>query len=224
MRIFLATLTLSLWAAAVASAGVQGHVTFQPKRGQAPDPAETLIWLQPIQVDRLPKVSPSTLQVVTKSKTLQPHVLIVPIGSVVKFPNDDYVTHNIFSVSPNNNFDLGLYRRGTGKSNKFTSAGVVNVYCNVHPQMSAVLQVVDSPYYTQADAKGEFSLDKVVPGKYRLVAWNELGGSARSDIEVDSAGRVKGTVELLLDSRSEKTLSHLNKYNQPYSKGPSKDY
>jgi len=215
---------LGVCGVSAASAAVAGKVTFQPKRGQAPLPGETLIWLQPVKVEHLPKVPAATLQVATRSKTLVPHVLVVPVGSTVKFPNEDFVTHNIFSVSPNNKFDLGLYRRGTGKSNKFTTAGIVNVYCNVHPQMSAVLQVVDSPYYTQADEKGEYSLLDVVPGKYRLVAWNETGGSARSEIEVDSAGKVKGMTNLLLDSRTDRSASHLNKYGQPYSTGSSKDY
>ncbi|HVT04486.1 MAG TPA: hypothetical protein VHL58_14055 [Thermoanaerobaculia bacterium] len=220
----MATLMLILFGASAASASIIGRITFQPKRGQAPIPAETLIWLQPIKVENLPKLTPMTLQVAARSKTLVPHVLLVPVGSTVKFPNSDYVTHNIFSVSPNNKFDLGLFRPGMGKSNKFTSAGVVNVYCNIHPQMSAVLQVVDSPYYTQADGSGQFSLDHVVPGKYRLVAWNELGGSARSEIEVDSSGKATGTTTLLLDSKSERVSRHLNKYNQPYTTGPSKDY
>ncbi|HVT04485.1 MAG TPA: hypothetical protein VHL58_14050 [Thermoanaerobaculia bacterium] len=208
---------LSLCGATVVSAAITGKVTFQPKRGQAPLPAETLIWLQPIKVEHLPKAPTApSLQVASRAKTLVPHVMVVPVGSTVIFPNEDFVTHNIFSVSPNNKFDLGLYRKGTGKSNKFTNAGVVNVYCNVHPQMSAVLQVVDSPYYTQADANGQFSLENVVPGKYRLVAWNELGGSARIEIEVDSSGKAKRTTNLVLDSKSERTSTHLNKYNQPY--------
>jgi len=88
---------------------------------------------------------------VTRGKMLLPHVMAVPLGSTVEFPNDDPISHNLFSLTTNNSFDLGLYRKGAGKSQKFDTPGIVNVYCNVHPAMSAVIHVMATPFYAFAD-------------------------------------------------------------------------
>src|SRR5258708_13133224 len=117
---------------------------------------------------------------VTRGKALVPHVLAIPVGSTVEFPNDDPISHNLFSLSSGNTFDLGLYRKGAGKSYKFDKPGLANVYCNVHPNMSAVIHVMTSPFYTFADPTGVYTLADVPPGKYRLVAWNGPGGQTEA--------------------------------------------
>jgi len=157
----------------------------------------------------------------TRGKTFVPHVLAVPAGSTVAFPNEDPISHNLFSLTPGHTFDLGLYRRGPGKSRQFESAGVVNVYCNVHPNMSAVVHVMDTPWYGFADANGDYSFD-VPAGQYRLVAWNEQGGTAASDIDVRSDGKITGATLLTIDGRNFRTVAHTNKNGQAY-KAP-KDY
>src|SRR4051794_5150525 len=160
---------------------VSGKVDFLTKRGQRPNLAETVVWAEPVGV-KAPKLTiTNSYEMVTRAKTLMPHVLMIPAGSTVAFPNQDPIAHNLFSLSPGNNFDLGFYRNGPGRARKFDAPGVVNVYCNVHPNMSAVIHVMPTPYYTFADATGAYSLT-VPAGKYRLVAWNELGGMAESMI------------------------------------------
>src|SRR5947207_6107918 len=146
---------------------VGGKVSFVTKRGQNPVISETLIWLEPIGA-RGPKPVPAKFQMVTRGKMVLPHVLAIPAGSTVEFPNDDPILHNLFSLSSNNAFDLGLYRRGAGKSQKFDTPGLVNVYCNVHPNMSAVIMVMDTPYYAFSDQTGTYSLTNVPAGRYRL--------------------------------------------------------
>lgn len=71
---------------------------------------------------------------------------MVPAGSTVRFPNQDSILHNVFSVSRANRFDLGLYRRGEGKSATFRQPGVVRVFCNVHHSMVAYVVVVETPH------------------------------------------------------------------------------
>src|SRR6266576_2599956 len=162
---------------------VGGKVSFVTKRGQNPVISETLIWLEPVGT-KAPKAVPGKFQMVTRGKMVLPHVLAIPVGSTVEFPNDDPISHNLFSLSSNNAFDLGLYRRGAGKSQKFDTPGIVNVYCNVHPNMPAVSQVMATPYFAFADGNGNFTVTNVPPGKYRLVAWNEQGGQSEVPLEI----------------------------------------
>ncbi len=218
-RIFLVAGVCTLLVSGLDAATVSGKVTFLTARAQRPVLNETLVWLDPAA--KTAKKAGSTFTMTTRSKTFLPHVLAVPAGSTISFPNEDPISHNLFSLTPNYTFDLGLYRKGPGKTHKFDAPGVVNVYCNIHPNMSAVVHVMNTPYYGFADASGNWKLD-VPPGKYRLNAWNEQGGSVAADIEVKSDGSVAGTTNLTIDGRNFRLAQHTNKFGKAY-KAP-KDY
>jgi plastocyanin len=220
--VFFLTCAVAL-ANTLAAATVSGKVSFVTKRGQNPVVNETLVWLEPAG-GKLLKKPPATFQMITRGKALVPHVLAIPVGSTIEFPNDDPISHNLFSLSANNAFDLGLYRRGAGKSQKFNSAGLVNVYCNVHPNMSSVIEVMNTPYYVFTDASGNYALTDVPPGRYRLTAWNEQGGQTESPIEVAPSGSVSGNLALMIDSRNYRLTQHLNKLGKPYQAPSVKDY
>ncbi len=217
----LATLAIALSGGCLEAAPVTGSVGFVTKRGQHPVVNETLVWLEPAGA-RAQRRAPETVQVTTRSKTLIAHVLAVPVGSTVTFPNEDPISHNLFSLSSGNSFDLGLYRRGAGKSEKFDTPGIVNVYCNVHPNMSAVIHVMATPYYTFADANGRYSFD-VPPGRYKLLAWNEQGGITESAIDVGAAG-LPTPVAVTIDSRNFRVTEHLNKLGKPYQAPSTREY
>ena len=212
----------TLAALPLTAANVTGKVTFVTKRGQNPVAAETLVWVEPV-AGRAPRVTPGTFQITTRNKTLVPHVLAIPVGSTVTFPNDDPISHNLFSLSSNNAFDLGLYRRGAGKSQKFDTPGIVNVYCNVHPNMSAVIHVMATPYFAFADANGNFSVPNLPPGRYRLVAWNEQGGQNEAPVEIAAAG-APPAIALTLDSRNYRASQHMDKAGKPYKAPSSREY
>jgi plastocyanin len=218
-RFLLVTAVSVLCLAELSAATVNCKVMFLTKRGQRPVVNETLVWLD--AEGKAPRRPGTTVQMTTRSKTFLPHVLAVPAGSTVNFPNEDPISHNLFSLTPGNTFDLGLYRKGPGKSQKFDAPGVVNVYCNVHPNMSAVVHVMATPYYGFADAAGNYSFD-VPPGRYKLTAWNEQGGSASSQLVVGSDGKVAGATLLTIDGRNFRATQHTNKFGQTY-KAP-KDY
>lgn len=217
-RFLLVTCVLTvLCASELGAVVVTGKVMFQTKRGQRPVVNETLVWLD--AAGRAPKKPAAAFTMTTRSKEFLPHVVAVPAGSTVNFPNEDPIAHNLFSLTPGNTFDLGLYRRGGGKAHKFDTPGVVNVYCNVHPNMSAVVHVMSTPWYGFADANGNYSFD-VPPGKYRVTAWNEQGGSVSQEIDVKNASM---TVPLLtIDGRNFRLVQHTNKFGKTY-KAP-KDY
>ena len=219
-RFLLIAAAASVVATAVSAATVNGKVMFMTRRGQNPVVNETLVWLEP--AGKTWKKPPAAFTMTTRSKTFLPHVLAVPAGSTVNFPNEDPIAHNLFSLTPGNTFDLGLYRRGAGKAHKFDAPGTVNVYCNVHPNMSAIVHVMSTPFYGFADPNGNYSFD-VPAGRYRLVAWNEQGGvSAPSDIEVKADGTVGGATLLTIDGRNFRVSQHKNKFGQTYR--PPKDY
>jgi plastocyanin len=191
---------------------VTGKVHFITRRGQQPVVKETVVWLEPL--GRAPKRPPQSSVMTTRNKTFLPHVMVVPAGSTVSFPNEDPIAHNLFSLTPGNTFDLGLYRKGAGKAHKFEAPGVVNVYCNVHPNMSAVVHVMSTPYYGFTDAQGNYSFD-VPAGKYRVTAWNEQGGSATQDIEVIDA-QPAALKLLTIDGRTFRATQHKNKFGKTY--------
>jgi plastocyanin len=218
-RFLLFASLMTLAATTLDAATVNGKVMFQTKRGQQPVINETLVWLD--AAGKTFKKPASTFTMTTRSKTFLPHVLAVPAGSSISFPNEDPIAHNLFSLTPGNTFDLGLYRRGAGKTHKFETPGTVNVYCNVHPNMSAVVHVMSTPYYGFADANGNYSFD-VPAGKYRVTAWNEQGGIQSADIEVGADGKVTGSTLLTIDGRNVRLMQHKNKFGQTYR--PPKDY
>jgi hypothetical protein len=211
------------FASSLSAATVAGKVTFVTKRGQNPVIGETVVRLEPIGV-RAPRIAPGRFQMVTRGKMVLPHVLAIPAGSTVDFPNDDPISHNLFSLSSGNAFDLGLYRKGAGKSEKFDNPGLVNVYCNVHPNMSAVILVMNTPYYVFSDSNGNYSLMNVPPGHYNLIAWNEQGGESASPLDVSATGNVSGNMALVIDSRNYRLTQHLDKNGKPYQAPSLKDY
>jgi hemoglobin len=107
-----------------------------------------------------------------RNKTFAPHLMAVPVGSTVAFPNFDSIYHNVFSLSAPQRFDLGLYKSGDMRQVVFDKPGIIRLGCNIHANMSAYLVVVDAPHYVVAE-DGNFSFRSLKPGKYRVQAWSE---------------------------------------------------
>ena len=101
-----------------------------------------------------------------------PPVLVVPVGTVVEFPNRDPFFHNVISFSPAKRFDLGRYPRGESKSVTFDEPGVVKVYCEVHRFMRAAVVVVENTHHAIVGKDGHFRLEGVPAGRHRLVVWD----------------------------------------------------
>ncbi len=177
----------------------------------AEDVGEAVVWLStPAPMP----VTPVDAEIGTSGKEFSPHVLVVPAGSTVAFPNHDPFNHNGFSLSEGNAFDLGLYGRGQTRTARFARPGVVRVYCNVHAQMSAIVVVRDTPYFARPSGDGSFALAAVPPGQYRLHLWHERAPEVTRDLTVPETGVADLTLEL--DARGYQFQPHLNKYGQPY--------
>jgi plastocyanin len=119
-----------------------------------------------------------------RDKTFIPHVLPVTVGSTVYFPNNDSVLHNVFAEFEAARFDLGQYPHGVTLQRRMPKVGVVALLCNIHPDMSAYIVVVDTPYYATTGSDGSFKIPRVPPGTYTLKVWHESGAAFTDRITV----------------------------------------
>ncbi len=144
---------------------------------------------------------PATVTLTQKDRRFDPEVVVIPVGSTVSFPNDDPIFHNVFSLSKVKSFDLGYYPIGQTRMVRFDRAGVVQVYCHLHADMSAAILVLDTDRWTQPKDGGSFSLQNIPPGDYELVAWHRTAGFFRRPITVRSHETV--TVNLTIPLQAE---------------------
>ena len=174
-------------------------------------PAQAVVYAEPL--DRAVPPKPVRVALTQKGKTFTPDVLGIPVGSTVEFPNEDAIFHNVFSLSPPIPFDLGLYRAGSSKSRSFLTPATYRVFCNIHPQMTALVFVVPTPFVTVTSRDGAFSLD-LPPGSYRVTVVSGRSVPAVKEVSVPSAGtRVEG---LELDERAFADEPHKNKFGKDY--------
>jgi hypothetical protein len=158
-------------------------------------------------------------QLVQKNKQFVPHVMAVEVGSIVAFPNRDPFFHNVFSLFNGKRFDLGLYEAGSTRSVLFDRAGICYIFCNIHSQMSAIVVVVNTPYFAVSNKLGEVVIPDVPPGRYKLNLWEEHCSAenlkqASRDVTVGIETFSLGTIRL---QRSRKlVLVHPNKYGRKY--------
>jgi hypothetical protein len=131
-----------------------------------------VLWLEP--VDRpVPALPPKHVEMLQKDKLFQPHVVAISLGSTVDLPNLDLIFHNAFSNFSGQPFDIGLYPPHTSKSVTFRHAGIVRVFCNIHATMSAIIAVLNTPWYAVSVATGQYAIDGVPPGEYQLRIFHE---------------------------------------------------
>lgn len=174
-----------------AVAALQGVVA----GGGALGPGGTVIVLRRLGA-ATPRPRPATGKVIVqRGKTFVPRVLAVPVGTAVEFLNEDEISHNVFSLSKPNDFDLGLYKRGLARSKQFDTPGPVQLLCNIHTSMVGYVFVADSPWFAQADSSGAFAIRGVPPGEYQLEAWHEAAGSVtRQNVRIEGDLKVALTV------------------------------
>jgi plastocyanin len=156
-----------------------------------------------------------TVEMVTHRKEFRPRVLVVPAGTKVRFPNQDPILHNVFSVSGGNAFDVGLYGKGPGKEVTFREPGVVRVFCNVHQSMTAYVVVLGTPHFATPDARGGFHLAGLPAGPGTLSVWHERGEMLAREVTLPASAPLR--VELPV-SRP-RVPRHLNKFGKAYRTG-----
>jgi plastocyanin len=196
----------------------------------AQDHSNVAIWLTPlddsdgtyaaVSASSLTLAGHQSLQLVQRNKSFEPHVLMIRTGSTVQFPNKDPFFHNVFSLFDGKRFDLGLYEGGSSNSARFDRPGVSFLFCNIHPEMSAVVVAVGTPYFALSDHTGRVVFTNVPNGRYRLHVWYERSSSEdlkalERVVTISDSSRSLETVQVI-DSGDFK-LTHKNKYGQDYT-------
>ena len=213
------------------AAQVNGKVTAEVNLLQADhstrpfaDKARVVVWLSSLD-DPMPSVAGDRnshrYQMVQRNKQFEPTLLVVPVGAFVDFPNKDPWFHNVFSLYQGKRFDLGLYQAGTVHSVRFDKPGASYIFCNIHPQMSAVVLAIDSTYFGISDPTGRVSLGEVPSGRYRLHVWyqgssQKVLDALQREITVNAGKRDLGTLQVLANAPTQ--VTHQNKYGQDYDR------
>ena len=184
------------------AADLSGEVKVTGRSGSVP----TYVYAEPVGGGA---VKPGHFTMAQHDKQLAPHVLVIPAGSTVDFDNQDPILHNVFSKTKPGDFDLGLYK--TSKPVVFKYANTYRVFCNIHPEMTAVIVVVPTSYIAEVSADGRYKLD-LPAGKYKVTAWSEHAASpATVDATAGSA-----VPPLTLDESHYVELPHKNKFGKDY--------
>jgi len=206
-----ATLVLAFLATPpVTAAVISGHVVMTQNGRPRPDASNTVVWIEGLRHG----VGVSRGEMKSSSKRFLPRVVAVSREATVEFPNVDPIYHNVFSVSGGNRFDLGLYRSGVSKSKKFEEAGLVRIYCNIHPQMVGFVMVVDSDFLAVTGPDGTFRFEGVPAGARVIRAWHEEGQEVRQPVTVGAASDSPLTIRM--DVSGFKPEPHKNKYGKEY--------
>jgi len=210
-------LTFPLLAAAQARITGQVEVEHPSHAKGEKDSANVVVSLVP-EGNTPIEVTPKRYRLAQKNKSFEKHLLVIPTGSIVDFPNFDPIFHNVFSLFEGQRFDLGLYETGSSRSVKFSKPGVSYIFCNIHPQMEAIVVSLPTSWYAVTGPKGTFSIDDVPPGRYGLRVWYERANPedlSRLNRVVTVAGDTNFG-SMTIRETSEVPPPHKNKYGRDY--------
>ncbi len=204
----------------LAAASVTGTVTLADSGARGHDESGVVVSLQPLSAHVT--TAPQRARMLQKNKTFTPHVLAVTVGSTIDFPNADPIFHNAFSNFNGQVFDIGLYPPGKSRSVVFRQAGVVRVFCNIHPAMSAVIVVLDTPYFGVTGRDGRYHIADVPPGFYRRLVFDERAtpevlAAQSGDVEVIAAAN--SLPALTISEAGYLPAQHPNKFGKSYPHG-----
>ena len=152
--------------------------------------SDAVIYVEAIPAEinaALAATAPPPPRLAQKDQMFAPRVVAIAAGGAVDFPNQDPIYHNVFSVSPAKRFDLGKYPRGSSRSVVFQKPGIVNVFCDIHSDMSAFIVVVPKSAWARPAADGHYAIKGLPAGRYTLQWWHPdfTGGSATVEVSAD---------------------------------------
>jgi plastocyanin len=179
-----------------------------PPDARAPRPGEmsnVVVYLEPRGDAPRPELAPPShpAEMRQDEERFEPRMLAVTRGTTVSFPNDDDVYHNVFSLARARTFDLGRYPKGSTRTVRFERAGVVQVFCHIHADMSATVLVLDTPFFATPAADGRFRLDGVPPGDYTIVGWHERARPVRKRVRVVAGESARAALSIPLPPEAE---------------------
>ncbi|HTF70847.1 MAG TPA: hypothetical protein VK638_50070 [Edaphobacter sp.] len=200
------------------------------KHKDATSAENVVVWLSPLRPGGVVPAAPARqplYRLVQKDKMFTPHLLVVPTGSHVEFPNQDPFFHNVFSLFNGKRFDLGLYESGTSRSVQFDREGVSYIFCNIHPEMGAVVLALNTPYYGISGENGVVALHNVPAGSYRLNVWSENGQLVNPDVSqriVQVSTDAVHLGDISLQTTTDALAHHKNKFGEDYQPSSKQKY
>lgn len=206
--------------AAARASTVSGLIQISSSARKPPPLTDIVVWLEAADNPAIVTVPPRHAQMLQKDKMFQPHILPIAVGTVVDFPNADPIFHNAFSNYEGQLFDVSLYPPGTSRSVTFRKPGIVRVFCNIHPTMSAIILVLKNPYFVKVGADGSYQIPNVPPGRYELHFYDERAVSDKREalkLVVDNAEVIAPPINIAESSHTT-VPPHKNKYGQDYPK------
>ena len=186
--------------------------------GNAPQAGNVVVWLSP---NDDPALAPARLphaRLTQRNKSFDPHLLVIPVGSVVEFPNHDPFFHNVFSLFEGKRFDLGLYEAGSTRQVTFSKPGISFIFCNIHAEMSAVVMALDTPYYAVSNRHGDVVIPNVPAGQYTQRVWYEdaLPETLNAMTRQITVSERTFSLGVLRVAANRVPHSHKNKYGREY--------
>jgi plastocyanin len=189
----------------LAAGTIVGHIAFRPVAPQrvvsrypgaasAPHVVESVpgvAYIDGVVPSHKPAPARERPRMEQRDTTFRPEILFVPAGTTVDFQNQDGFFHNVFSYSRAKRFDLGRFPRGESKTVTFDNAGLINVYCEIHKWMRAVIIVVENPFHATIGDDGSFTIPDVPPGMYKLVIWQVDRGRKELSVTVPPGGSTR---------------------------------
>src|ERR1700733_8575318 len=201
-----------------------GKATAGEGKGHHGSIPATVVWLTPapssgVELDPPKPNVGGNARLVQKNKSFEPRILVVPAGSMVEFPNRDPFFHNVFSLFEGKRFDLGLYEASTSRMVRFDRPGISYIFCNIHPDMSAVVITIATPFYAISTRDGLLSLAGVPYGRYILHIWSEGMGPENAqplthEIKIGENTLSLGVIRV--PAANGEHIAHKNKYGRDY--------
>ncbi len=177
-----------------------------------------MVWLTSPELP-LMRTANKHVQMLQKDKKFSPHILVIETGTSVDFPNLDPIFHNAFSNFNGQIFDVALYPPGSSRTVRFDRPGIVRVFCNIHPSMSAIIVVVSTENFAVSDREGRYTIPNVNPGKYEMHFFYERATPETLEklgetIVVGNGGYEPAPVTI--SEAGYLPVAHKNKYGQDY--------
>lgn len=201
MRVVALALASAIAASSLAGRADAAAVQVQVRGADGQPLAGAVVMLSPAQRPATPIRLPWPYVVAQKDISFQPHVLIVPVGAAVTFPNMDRVRHHVYSFSKPKKFELKLYGREDARTVTFDKPGVVAIGCNIHDRMSGYVIVVETPFAAQTDAQGRVGFTGVPVGGASLAVWHPSITARENRVAEDVSVPAAGLAETMTTGR-----------------------